>query len=368
MKKQFVHKTKTRIIGIGGGGSSIVCEIADKISKADFLIINTDSRALKTASPKIKKVQFGIKLTNGLGTGMNPELAELAAQEEKDKLKKIFEDQDLVIIISSLGAGTGSGATPVLAKIAKSTGAITYGIFTLPFEFEGKKKMEIAQEALEKIKTNFNAYTIFPNERIFKIIDKNTPLKESFSLINKKLAENLKGLIETIYLPGLINIDFADLKTILQGQGKLTFLNYLEIEKNNIEEGIKKVITSPFFSYDISGAKGILYNITGSNDLQLSEVSGISKLIKDLANNKAKIIFGISNDNKAKNKIGITLLATGCGEKEKEQEKKPIKKIKIKKPPKTRKNALEIKKTTDQEEQKLIEQEDAWETPAILRK
>ncbi len=189
-------------------------------------------------------------------------------------------------------------------------------------------------------------------------------------MVNKKLAENLKGLIETIYLPGLINIDFADLKTILQGQGKLTFLNYLEIEKNNIEEGIKKVITSPFFSYDISGAKGILYNITGSSDLQLSEVSGISKLIKDLANNKAKIIFGISNDNKAKNKIGITLLATGCGEKEVEpiKEKKPVKKIKIKEKKKNRKNALEIKKTADEQEQKLIEQEDIWETPAILRK
>ncbi len=162
MKKQnnFVHKTNTRIIGIGGGGSSIVSEISNKISKADFLILNTDSRALKAAPQKIKKIQFGFKQTGGLGTGMNPELAELAVQEEKDKLKKIFENQDLVIIITCLGAGTGSGATAALAKMAKNMGVMTYGIFTLPFEFEGKKKMEIANEALEKIKNNFNAYTI----------------------------------------------------------------------------------------------------------------------------------------------------------------------------------------------------------------
>ncbi len=372
MKKQnnFLHKTKTRIIGVGGGGSSIVSEIADKISKADFLVLNTDSRALKAVSKNIKKVQFGSKLTNGLGTGMNPDLAEAAAQEEKDKFKKVLENQDLIIIISCLGAGTGSGATPVLAKMAKSMGIMTYGVFTLPFEFEGKKKMDIALAALEKIKDNFNAYTVIPNERIFKVIDKKTPLKESFSLINKKLAENLKGLIEAIYLPGLINIDFADLKTILQAQGKLTFLNYLEIEKNNLEEGVKKVLTSPFCSYDISGAKGILYNITGSNDLQLDEVSGVSNLIRDLANKKAKIIFGISNNPKCKNKIGITLLATGCGEKE-EEEKKPTVKKKVKKkikPQKTRKNALEIKKTTDEEEEKIRQEEDIWETPAILRK
>ncbi len=363
-KDYYLHKTKTRIIGVGGGGSSIVSEIAGKISKANFLVLNTDSRALKSAPKNIRKVQFGSKLTNGLGTGMNPELAKAAIEKEKEKIKKIIKGEDLLIIIACLGAGTGSGATSFLAKTAKSMGIMTYGVFTLPFHFEGKKKMEIATNALEDIKDNFNAYTIVPNENIFKIIDKKTPLKESFSLINKKLAANLKGLIEAIYSPGLINLDFADLKTILQGQGKLTFLNHLEIENNDLQGGIKKVITSPFYSYDISGAKGILYNIIGSKDLQLAEVSGISELIKDLVNKRAKIIFGISNKPKAKNKIEITLLATSCGEIE---EKKPRKKAK-KKRKKSRKNALEIKKKTDEEEKKIVEDDDIWETPAILRR
>lgn len=372
MKKEtsFLHKTKTVIIGIGGGGSSIISEIAGKVSRVKFVALNTDSRSLKNLPKNIKKIQFGFKLTNGLGTGMNIELAERAAQEEKEKLKKIIEGQDLVIIISCLGGGTGSGATPVLAKIAKSMGIMTYGFFTLPFDFEGKKKMEIAEMSLEKIKENFNAYSIAPNERIFKIIDKKTPLKDSFSLINKNLAGNLKGLIDSIYLPGLINLDFADLKTILQSQGGLTFLNYIEIEKNNIEEGVKRAIISPFYSYNISGARGILYNIIGSDNLQLSEVSGISKTIKDLVNKKAKIILGISNNTKIKNKIGITLLATGCDQEEKKEIKeRPIKKkkIKIKEIPRKRKNALEIKEKTEEEEKKIIEQEDIWDTPAILR-
>ncbi len=367
MKKDnsFSYKTKTKVIGVGGGGSSVVAEIANRVPRANFVVLNTDYRALQAIPRNISKVQFGKKMTNGLGTGMNPDLAEAAAQEEKEKIKKILADQDLLIIVSCLGAGTGSGATPILAKIAKSMGIMTYGIFTLPFDFEGKKKMEIALSSLEKIKESFSAYTVIPNERIFKIIDKNTSLKESFSLINKKLADDLKGLIEAIYLPGLINIDFADLKTILQNQGKLTFLNYLEIEKNNIEEGVKKVVTNPLSLYDISGAKGILYNISGSADLQLSEVSGISKLIGDLANRKAKIIFGISNNLKAKNKIGITLLATGCEEEEEVKKEKPSKKkIKIN----NRKSALEVKEKNKETEEKIKEEEDIWETPAILRK
>jgi len=322
-----VHKTKIRIIGIGGGGGSIVSEIVSRIKKADFVIANTDIRALK-AVRQVKRFQFGQSLTKGLGTGMNTELGELAAQNEKEKIKKLFEGQDFCIIVACLGGGTGSGATPIFAKISKNSGCLTYGIFTLPFEFEGEKKMEIAKESLDKIRPNLNAYSVIPNERIFQIIDKDTPLKDALSAINERLAENLEGLIGMIYLPGLINIDFADLRTILGGRGRLTYLNTIEIEEPDRparnashseaggEEVVKKVISSSLYPYTIKGARGILYNVVGGKTLQLSEISQLSEIIADSVNKNAKIIFGINQGQKYQGKIKITLLATGCGMKD----------------------------------------------------
>jgi cell division GTPase FtsZ len=189
---------------------------------------------------------------------------------------------------------------------------LTYGIFTLPFEFEGEKKMEIAKEALLKIKPYLNVYSVIPNERIFQIIDKNTPLRDALSAINKQLAENLEGLIEMIYLPGLINIDFADLKTILAGQGRLAYLKTVRIKEPEKEEAAKRLISSRFYPYTLQGARGILYNIVGGKNLQLSDVSRISKIISNSLNKNAKIIFGISQRPKKQDKIDLTILATGC--------------------------------------------------------
>lgn len=311
--EETVHKTRVRVISVGGGGGSILSEIASHIKRADFVAANTDSRALKELGKAVKNFNFGQTITRGLGTGMNSSLGEAAAQNDKEKIKKLFEGQDLCIIIACLGGGTSSGAGPVFAKAAREAKTFTYGIFTLPFEFEGEKKMATANESLQKIKPYLNAYSVIPNERIFQIIDKNSPLKSALSAINKRLAENLEGLLEMIYLPGLINIDFADLRTILDGRGKLTYLNTIEIEGPGREEGIKKIIYSPLYPYSIKGARGVLYDITGGKDLQLAEVSYISKIISESVNKAAKIIFGIGQDKKYQNKIKITLLATGCG-------------------------------------------------------
>ena len=404
-----IKRTKIRVIGVGGGAGSIISEIASRIKKADFVVANTDLRALKTVK-KAKRFQFGQGLTNGLGTGMNPELGETAALQEKDKIKKLFEGQDLCIIIACLGGGTGSGATSVFAKISKSAGCLTYGIFTLPFEFEGEKKMEIAKNGLEKIRPHLNAFSVIPNERIFQIIDKNTPLKEALSAINERLVKNLEGLIEMIYLPGLINIDFADLKTILSGRGRLAYLNTLEIGEPDKEETTKKIISSPLYPYTIKGARGILYNMEGGKGLQLSKVSQISKLISDLVNKNAKIIFGINQSLKQEDKIRITLLAIGCVLKNdlikivKKIEKKKRKRAKPKPKPlpplplppkpkpkpkpkrkpkpkiaeekkevvipdgKIRRNALQLKKVIEEEEKEILEKEKVWETPAIFRR
>ena len=326
-----VKKTKIRVIGIGGGAGNIVSEIASRLKSgsqprnSSFVVANTDLQALRATKRNTIRFQFGENFTRGLGAGMNVELAETAAQTEKEKIKKLFLGQDLCILVASLGGGTGSGAGPIFAKIAKSMGIITLGVFTLPFKFEGERKLEIARDALLKLKPNLNAISILPNERIFQIIDKSTPLKEAFSSINKSLAESLQGLIEMIYLPGLINIDFADLRAILQGKGRLAFLNAVEVEgANRLAEATKSVLASPLYPYTIKGAKGVLFNIAGERGLSLSEVSQISKTISELVNPEAKIIFGISENKKYQDKIKVTLLATGCSTKIfSEEAKKP---------------------------------------------
>jgi cell division protein FtsZ len=276
---------------------------------------------------------------------MDSELGEAAALSEKERIKKLLQGQDLVILIGCLGGGTASGAAPIFAKISRSLGNLTYGIFTLPFKFEGDRKMEIAKNALEKIKTKVNALSIIPNERIFQVVSKATPLKQALSVINKNLAESLEGLIEIIYEPGLINIDFADLRAVLEGQGRLAYLNTIEVQRKegSAEVAIEKVLNSPLYPYKIKGAKAVLFDIGGESGLSLEEVSKISKTISDEANKDAKIIFGISQGKKYSGRIRTTLLATGCGakvflsgKKRKASKKKEVSKIEEKKPIKKR--------------------------------
>jgi len=335
---ETIKKTKIRVIGIGGGAGNIVSEIASKVKKASFVVANTDLQALRSTSRKAQRFQFGKELTQGLGTGMSTELGEMAAQNEKEKIKKILEGQDLLIIVACLGGGTASGAAPIFAKISKNLGNLTLGIFTLPFKFEGEKKMEMARASLEKLKPKLNALSVIPNERIFQIIDKKTPIKIALSAINKSLAESLEGLIETIYQPGLINIDFADLKAILEGQGRLAYLNTVKVQKkgDSVQEVIEKVLNNPLYPYSIRGAKGVLLNIAGERDLELSEVNQISKTISELVNKDAKIIFGISQNKKYSGIIKTTLLATGCATKifpKKPKKRRPKKKKIIEKAP-----------------------------------
>lgn len=313
IKEAPIKKTKIIVIGIGGGGSSIVSEIASRgIKHIDFLAVNTDTQALKMINDKVKSFLIGQNLTFGLGTGMNPELGEKAALEEKEKIKKILKDYDLCLIVSSLGGGVSSGASPVFAKIARNLNLTSLGIFTLPFQFEGEKKMEIAKSALAKLSLDLNALSFIPNQRIFQVIEKTTPLKTALSVINKNLSENLSSLIETIYQPSLINIDFADLKTILEKRGRLAYLNTIEAEKkNDLKETIKKLVSNPLYPYSINDTRGILFNIVGEKNLNIQEMTEISKSIFQLVNKEAKIIFGISVNKKYKNKIKITLLATG---------------------------------------------------------
>jgi len=365
LQTEEIKKTKIRVIGIGGGGGMIVSEIASRISKATFVVANTDRQALKTVSRKVSRFHFGQNLTHGLGTGMSADLGREAALAEKEKIKKLLEGQDLCIFVVSLGGGAGSGAVPIFAKISKSLGNLNYGIFTLPFKFEGERKMAIAQESLKEIRNQLNALSIIPNERVFQIIDKSTPLKQALSVINKNLAESLEGLIETIYQPGLINIDFADFKTILEGKGRLAYLNTVKTQRKTgaIKDLITKVLNSPLYSYSIKGAKEVLFNIAGEKELSLSEVNQISKTISELVNPEAKIIFGISQNQKYSDTIKTTLLAIGCGMKI-----FPSKKIKIKKKPVKTSSAIKGKKEEQTTKSKRKKQEKVKKETKLLPK
>ena len=422
-KKSFeaeaLFRARIKVVGIGGGGGSIVSEIGRSLQKATFVVADTDIRAIKKKSG-IKYFLFGQDVTRGLGTGANPDLAKQAALQEKEKIEKLFKDQDIVILIASLGGGLGSGATEVFSKMASSFGAITLGIFTLPFKFEGKNKTRIALKSLKELRSNLNVSITIPNERIFKIIDQNTPITQAFSVVNKNLINSLESLIDLIYNPGMINIDFADLRTILRGKGSLAFLNTVEDGgKNRAEEISKKILINPLYQNNNFVAEKILFNISGPANMSMLEVEKISKGISDI-NPKAKIIFGISKNSESKNKIKTTILMTGSGEKEEladtqlivdktkaenniltvSQDKKLVKKekkpsIKLEpiinednletawnidkklsivqipdKPAKKaiRRSALDVRKAEEEQENKRLAQEQEWEIPAFLRR
>lgn len=420
---EAIKKTKIRVIGIGGGGGAIVSEISSRIPKASFVAANTDLQALRSCSRKVSRFQFGQNLTRGLGTGMNAEMGREAALQEKERIKKLLEGQDLCILVACLGGGAGSGSLPVFAKISRDLGNLTYGIFTLPFNFEGEKKMEIARESLEKVKNYLNVLSVIPNERVFQTISKETPLRQALSIVNKSLAESLEGLIEIIYEPGLINIDFADFRTIMEGRGRLAYLNTELVQRkgSSVKDLIARVLSSSLYPYTVKGAKGVLFNIAGEKELSLSEVNQISKTIADMVNPEAKIIFGISQGSKYSDVIKTTLLATGCGmkifpsktrkkprkkpkkkivkrerpapEKEAEPKKKPKakrkkrifpKKKKKEKVPenkekvgeskpefpkeeKIRKNGLQLRREAEEVEKEILDQEKAWEKPPFLK-
>ena len=415
-------KAKIKVIGLGGGGGSIVSEIGRSLNKATFVIADTDTRAFKKKAG-IKNFLFGQNLTHGLGTGLDTEIARNAAEQEREKIVKLFQDQDIVIFIACLGGGLGSGATQVFAEVARDFGGISFGIFTLPFKFEGKNKYNIASRALRELRKSLNVSITIPNERIFKVIDGNTPITQAFSMVNKSLIDSLESLIDLIYTPGVINIDFADLRAILSGRGNLAFLNTVQASgKDRAEKIVSEIMKNDLYQNGNFTPEKILFNIAGGGNLSMFEVDTISRSIAEKSQ-KAKIIFGISKNPQLKNKIKTTLLMTGptLGSENAVKDSTPVKSVvkpakivkKIKKKKQSiqqlpkekkenimsnlvpifqntpvgmpgvsklaiteesgnqkkaiRRTALEVKKAEEIEENKKSDQEKEWEIPAFLR-
>ncbi len=309
-------KIRIKVIGVGGGGSNIVFELSKRLKdytaqKIDFVAANTDSQALASIGRSLKTFSFGNKVTKGLGCGSDVGLGERAAAEDMERIKSLFaDDKDLYIIVSSLGGGTGTGATPVFAKIANDMKLPVLSIFTLPFIFEGKKKTDVSLAAIEKIKESVNAYMTLPNEKIFSLSKEELSFSEALSLLNDYLANCLEGLFRTIYNPGLINIDWADIKTVLEGNKKIAYLDTVKIKSSqNLEEFAKNILKNPILDYNFENADNLIFNIESSKDLSLSLLSQISEKISVHVPN-AKIIFGLTQNPKLKGEVRITIFST----------------------------------------------------------
>lgn len=300
-----------KVIGIGGGGNNAINRMIDAgLKGVEFISVNTDAQALYLSKAD-KKIQIGEKLTKGLGAGANPEIGKKAAEESKDIVEEALGGADMIFITAGMGGGTGTGAAPVIAEISKSLGILTVGVVTKPFSFEGKKRMANAELGISDIKNNVDTLITIPNDRLLSIAEKKTSMIDAFKMADDILRQGVQGISDLIAVPGLINLDFADVRTIMLSTG----LAHMGIGKGSGEsraiEAAKQAISSPLLETSIDGAKGVLLNITGGANLGLLEVNEAAELISSVADPEANIIFGAVIDEKLQDEIRITVIATG---------------------------------------------------------
>ena len=304
MENQFAG-AKIKVIGVGGGGGNAVNRmITEKVQGVDFIVANTDLQALN-ASQAQTKIQLGPKLTKGLGAGSNPEVGDKAAEESEEQIQKALEGSDMVFITAGMGGGTGTGAAPVVAKIAKDSGALTVGVVTRPFSFEGPRRDKFASEGLAKLKANVDTLIIVANNRLLEMIDKKTPMMEAFKEADNVLRQGVQGISDLIVTPGYINLDFADIKTLMSNQGSALMGVGSATGENRATEATKKAISSPLLEVSISGAQHVLM------DLSMFEAQEASDVIKQAAGTNVDISFGMSLNESLGDEVRVTVIATG---------------------------------------------------------
>ncbi len=311
IKPRAGQPAKIKVIGVGGGGGNAVSSMIDDggIEGVEFIAINTDAQALLANKAEIK-IQIGESLTKGLGSGGSPETGYKAAEESREQLKEEIQGADMVFITAGEGGGTGTGASPLIAEIAKESGALTVAVVTKPFEFEGAKRRILADDGTQRLQENVDTLIVVPNQRILSTIDKNTPILEAFKRIDSVLHQGVKGIAELVTVAGLINVDFADVKTIMSNSGTaLMGMGTGSGEKRAIA-AIKQAISSPLLDVSIEGAKGILFNIVGGSDLTMSEIDEAASIMAKTVDRDADIIFGAVIDDKMVDSVKITLIAT----------------------------------------------------------
>ncbi|MBU0708427.1 cell division protein FtsZ [Patescibacteria group bacterium] len=312
IKPEIQKFARIKVVGLGGGGSNTVKSMMEiqNIQGVEFIVVNTDAQALST-SPASTKIQIGANLTGGLGSGGNPEIGRAAAEESVDQLHEHFADTDMVFITLGQGGGTGTGAGPVVADVARGEGALTVGVVTKPFEFEGARRMMVAEEGVRELKDKVDALIVIPNQRLLEIVDPDTSLLEAFQVADAVLGRSVQGISDIIVMPGLINRDFADVKAIMQNAGSALMGIASAEGADRAVVAAKEAVESPLLEASIQGAKGVLINITAGSSLKLSEVDAAARLISEAADADAQIIFGAAIDESLGEELRITVIAAG---------------------------------------------------------
>ena len=300
-----------KVIGVGGAGNNAVNRMIDAgIKGVDFIAVNTDRQALQTSKAKTK-IQIGEKITRGLGAGANPDIGAQSAEENKAEVAEVLRGADMVFVTAGMGGGTGTGAAPIVAQAAKEMGILTIGVVTKPFTFEGKKRLSQAERGIESLKGKVDTLVVIPNDKLLQIIDRKTSIIEAFKQADDILRQGVQGISDLIAIPGLVNLDFADVKTIMLNQGMAHMGVGSATGENRAEDAAKEAIQSPLLETSIEGAKGVIINITGGEDLGLHEVNTAAELVQRSVDPEANIIFGTVTDPNMKEEIKITVIATG---------------------------------------------------------
>lgn len=316
VKPEIETFAKIKVVGIGGGGGAAINRmISDNIKGVEFIVVNTDVQALgQNLAPK--KIAIGKTITRGLGAGMNPDIGSRAAEENSNEIRDSLNGADMVFLTCGLGGGTGTGAIPEVAKLAKDIGALTVAVVTKPFTFEGAQRRRIAEEGFERLLNHVDAIITIPNDRVLQIIDKKTSLIEAFKVVDDVLRQGVQGIAELITVPGEINVDYADVKAIMEQSGSALMGIGRASGENRAVEAAKQAIASPLLELSIDGAKGILFTVTGGTEMGMHEVAEAAKVITSSADEDAKVIFGATINDDLGDEIRITVVATGFDSRE----------------------------------------------------
>lgn len=308
----MAQKTLIRVVGIGGsGGNAVTRMMSCKIQGVDFAVLNTDVQDLKKNKAH-QKLQIGKNLTKGLGAGMNPEIGRKAAEEQKQEIQELLQGSDMVFVTYGAGGGTGSGAGPVVAQIAKRLGALVIAVVTRPFSFEGEFRAKVAQKGIEELKERVDTLLSIPNDRLMTMINKDTSVSLAFWMCDETLRQAVQGISDLIVLPGIVNVDFADIKMIMKNSGPALLGIGSAKGPRRAQEAAQQAINSPLLDASIIGGKAVLFNVSGGDDMTLSEIEAITKIITQRLKTQARVIFGAVKDKKLKKgELKVTLIATG---------------------------------------------------------
>lgn len=363
IKPDLARFAKIKVVGIGGGGSNAINSMiaTSQIQGVDFIGVNTDAQALLACTTPTK-IQIGDNITKGLGAGGNPDIGKQAAEESKEKIKEALLDADMVFLTCGEGGGTGTGGTPIIAEIAREIGALTVAVVTKPFAFEGARRMIAAEEGILNLKEKVDTLIVIPNQRILDVVDKKMTLMEAFRLVDSVLGQGVTGISDLITLPGLINVDFADVRTIMQSAGSALMGIGTGVGENRATTAARMAISSPLLEMSIDGARGVLYNITGGPDLTMTEVDEASKLIAAAVDPDANIIFGATIDEQMVDQVKITVIATGFDE-----AKRRLRDLSNKIDTTANMTDQMANTTNAPSNNDAGEEDDQWEIPAYLR-